>query len=147
MAIPYLEVFLGLLVAYLAYSIWTRLDARYPIVAALALLVVTAIVDALGATGAADTLAGFTALLLLGGIALVLVEYVRSRVLHRPRYANGSFGQPATKGEPAETTHERDRPSQQLLDHLEEETVPPVDAPGGGNEEDERPGDADSDHG
>ena len=43
MAFPYTEVFHGLLLAYMDSSVWARLDARYPIAAALVLLVVTAI--------------------------------------------------------------------------------------------------------
>lgn len=77
MSFPYTEVFLALLVAYMAYSVWSGLDGRYPIAAALLLLVVTAVVDALGNTGAANTLAEFVFFLLGAGVVLLLIEHVR----------------------------------------------------------------------
>ena len=45
--LPYAEVFLALLLAYMVYSVWARIDGRLPIAAALGLLVVTAVVDGL----------------------------------------------------------------------------------------------------
>jgi len=75
--LPYTDLFIALLGAYMLYSIWERLDSRYPIAGALGLLVVAAVVDAAGATGAANTLAVFVFLLLAGGVVLLLVDHVR----------------------------------------------------------------------
>lgn len=77
MGIPYDAVFLALLAVYLVYSVWQRVDSRYPIVAALVLLVITAIVDAAGASGEADTLAVFVFFLLAGGVLLLLIDSFR----------------------------------------------------------------------
>jgi hypothetical protein len=74
---PYTDLFLGLLGAYMVYSAWARLDSRYLIAGALVLLVVAAIVDAGGATGAANTLAIYVFYLLAGGVVLLLVDHVR----------------------------------------------------------------------
>ena len=46
MGFPYDAAFLALLAVYLVYSVWQHLDPRFPILAALILLVVTALVDA-----------------------------------------------------------------------------------------------------
>ncbi len=77
MGFPYVEVFLGLLLGYMVYSVWADLDARFPIGAALVLLVATAVVDALGATDSANTLAEFVFFLLGAGVVLLLIEHVR----------------------------------------------------------------------
>ncbi len=77
MAVPYSDLFLGLLGAYMVYSAWARLDSRYLIAAALVLLVAAAVVDAAGATGAANTLAVYVFFLLGGGVVLLLVDHVR----------------------------------------------------------------------
>lgn len=77
MAFPYTDLFVGLLGAYMVYSVWARLDSRYPIAAALVLLVAAAVVDASGATGAANTLAVFVFFLLAAGVVLLLVDHVR----------------------------------------------------------------------
>jgi hypothetical protein len=74
---PYTGVFLGLLGAYMIYSEWARLDSRYLIAGALVLLVVAAVVDAAGATGAANTIAVYVFFLLAGGVVLLLVDHVR----------------------------------------------------------------------
>ncbi|HYA58571.1 MAG TPA: hypothetical protein VEH57_08975 [Thermoplasmata archaeon] len=79
MGFPYVPVFLGLLLIYMVYSEWVRLDSRYLIGAALLLLAVTAVVDALGATGTANLLAEFVFFLLGGGVVLLLVDHVRER--------------------------------------------------------------------
>jgi len=76
---PYVPVFLVLLLIYMVYSEWVRLDSRYLIGAALLLLAVTAVVDALGATGTANLLAEFVFFLLGGGVVLLLVDHVRER--------------------------------------------------------------------
>jgi peptidoglycan/LPS O-acetylase OafA/YrhL len=69
--------FLLTLLAYMAYSLWTKTDPRYLVGAALLLLVVTAMVDAAGDTGTANTLATFVFYLLGGGVVLLLLEHVR----------------------------------------------------------------------
>ena len=77
MSLPYTDIFLGLLGAYMVYSAWARLDSRYLIAGALVLLVAAAAVDASGATGAANTLAVYVFFLLAGGVVLLLVDHVR----------------------------------------------------------------------
>jgi ABC-type uncharacterized transport system permease subunit len=79
MSSPFVEAFLVLLAVYLVYSAWVGLDSRYPIGAAVALLVVAVVVDAAGNVGGANTLAEFAFWLLAGGLALVLVEHFRPR--------------------------------------------------------------------
>lgn len=87
MTFPYTDVFLGLLGAYMVYSVWARLDSRYLIAGALVLLVVAAIVDAAGATASANTIAVYVFFLLAGGVVLLLVDHVREE---RPARATGS---------------------------------------------------------
>ena len=79
MAVPYLEVFGVLLVGYMAYSFWERIDPRYPIAAGLLLLVATAVTEALGASASADVLAEYVFLLLGAGVVLLLLEQLRGR--------------------------------------------------------------------
>lgn len=77
MAPPWDELVLPLIVAYLAYIVWTRQDGRYPIVLALILLLASAIADAAGDLSAANTLAVFVFYLLVGGVVVLLIEHVR----------------------------------------------------------------------
>jgi hypothetical protein len=108
MDIPYTPIFVGLLVVYLVYSVWAHLDGRYPIGAALALLVVTAVVDAAGDTAAANSLAEFVFFLLAGGVVLLLIEHVRDRP--RAQGEAASVGS-STKGVPPEASEERKGPA------------------------------------
>src|SRR5208282_782400 len=127
MAIPYLEVFLALLGVYLVYSVWARLDPRYPIAAALALLVVTAIVDAANAVATANLLAEYVFCLLGGGVVLLLVDHLRPG--HAvPASGSDSRGSLGSQGPSAEPPDEGDPPAEQLLDHVQEHLVAPVDA-------------------
>ncbi len=108
MTLPYTDLFLGLLAAYMVYSAWARLDSRYLIAGALVLLVAAAVVDAAGATAVANTLAVYVFLLLAGGVVLLLVDHVREE--RRPSTAdpavshrgNGGPGQP-----PAQPANDR----------------------------------------
>ena len=77
MTLPYEELFLGLLGAYMVWSAWARIDSRYLIAGALVLLVAAAVVDAGGATAVANTLAVYVFFLLAGGVILLLVDHVR----------------------------------------------------------------------
>ena len=77
MTIPFVPLFLVLLAAYMICSAWARLDSRYLVAGALALLVATAVVDAGGATAAANTLAEFVFFLLAGGVVLLLIDHLR----------------------------------------------------------------------
>jgi len=104
MDVPYALVFVGLLLAYMVYSGWARLDARYLLGAALILLVATAVVDAAGDTNAANTLAEFVFFLLAGGVVLLLVEYVRDKPRPVPPAESEA---PDAKGVPPEPTEER----------------------------------------
>lgn len=69
--------FLGVLLVYMVYSQWAHLDSRYLLGAALLLLVITAVVDAVGATGDANVLAVYVFYLLGGGVLLLLIDHVR----------------------------------------------------------------------
>jgi hypothetical protein len=128
MAFPYFELFGILLLGYIAYSFWHRLDPRYLIVAALALLVVAAIVAAGGAASVANTLAEYLFLLLGGGVILLLLEQVRPRI--RSPAPDSVGGRAPPEDESTDPSDQGERPPQQPLDHLQEEPVPAVDAPG-----------------
>ena len=131
---PYVEVFLGLLGVYMAYSVWARLDARYPIVAALVLLVATAVVDALGNTTTANTLAEYVFFLLGAGVVLLLIDQIRtSRSPRAPLSPSvrSTAGQPAQPAEPGKGT------TDDSLDRFEKEPVPVVHAAGRKDQEDE----------
>ncbi len=78
MAVPYPEIFLALLAAYLLYSMWARLDSRYPIAMALGLLFVAALADGLGKAATANGYAEYVFFLLAGAIALLVVDHLRS---------------------------------------------------------------------
>jgi hypothetical protein len=144
MDIPYTWAFVVLLLVYMIYSVWARLDGRYPIGAALALLIVTAVVDTLGQTSAADTLAEFVFFLLGGGVVLLLVEHLRERPVAAPPSAGGSL--PA-ESEPSEATQERKGPAQESLDRFEEKSVPVVDRTRREDRADEPESDPDPDRG
>ena len=134
MSFPYVEVFLALLVVYMAYSTWARLDARYPIVAALVLLIVTAIVDASGAGSAANTLAEFVFFLLGAGVVLLLIDHARAA--RRSTDPTGGLVGTAA-GEPAESAQPRQGTTDDPLDRLEQQPVAVVDAPGREHQPDE----------
>ncbi len=137
MTFPFTIAFVVLLLAYMVYSVWAHLDARYPIGAALVLLVATAVVDALGNTGAANALAEYVFFLLGGGVVLLLVEHVREgRAVSAPA-AGSSPGR--AQPDPAEAPQDRETPADQTLDGFEEEPVAVVDTPGEEYEEDEEP--------
>lgn len=144
-AFPFVPVFLVLFLAYMVYSEWARLDSRYPIAAALGLLVVTAVVDASGAVGVANTLAEFVFFLLAGGVVLLLVDHVREgRATPTTADDSGLRPRPTEAADPAK---EREGPPHETLDRPEQELVPLVDAPGEENDHDEQPDDRESDHG
>jgi hypothetical protein len=139
MAFPYLEVFGILLVAYMGYSVWEQLDPRYPIGAGLVLLVATAVTDSVGAPSSADVLAEYVFLLLGAGVILLLVEQVRPR---RTTLRTPLVGGPADPEEHAtDPSEERDLPPQQPLDHLQQQPVALVHAPGDHDDQKEQPRD------
>lgn len=74
-AYPY--VFLGLLIVYMIYSQFARLDSRLPIAAGLVLLVFAGILDAAGAPDAANNVAVYVYFLIGAGVVLLLIDYVR----------------------------------------------------------------------
>jgi hypothetical protein len=114
---PFAEVFLALLAVYMVYSVWAGLDARIPIAAALLLLVATAVVDALGNTDAANTLAEFVFFLLGAGVLLLLIDHVRES--RTPLRAEGTELAVLAEGEASEATKERQGPSEKALHGLE----------------------------
>ncbi len=142
MAVPYLEVFGVLLVGYMAYSFWERIDPRYPIAAGLLLLVATAVTEALGASASADVLAEYVFLLLVAGVVLLLLEQLRGR-RNRPAtpLPQGSAHPEEHSTDPSQ---QRDLPTQEPLDHLEQQPVALVDAPGGHDDQKEQAGDGQS---
>jgi hypothetical protein len=92
MAVPYPEIFLALLAAYLLYSMWARLDSRYPIAMALGLLFVAAVADGLGKAATASAYAEYVFFLLAGAIALLVVDHLRSEAPRIPRPASSARG-------------------------------------------------------
>lgn len=136
MAFPYEEVFLALLVIYAIYSQWARLDSRYPVAAALVLLVVTAAVDAAGASAVANTLAVYVFFLLTAGVLLLLVDHVRAG-RGRPREL------PAAEAPTPlpDTPHQPERSAEHPFGDLQEQPVATVDAPGQQDQRDEQHGD------
>lgn len=144
MDVPYAEIFVGLLAAYMVFSVWAHLDGRYPIGAALVLLVATAVVDATGDVSAANSLAEFVFFLLAGGVVLLLVEHVRDRA---PGATPPSSEAPPSKGVPTETADERKRTADQTLDGLEEQPVALIDGPGRHDQDHKEGGDSESDAG
>jgi hypothetical protein len=140
MAIPLLPVFLVLFGAYLLYSVWARLDPRYPIVAGFGLLVVTAGVDLANAGPEANTLAEYVACLLVGGAALLLLERLR-QVRRGSGWEPGLPGSLGAERPPAQAADQRHRSSEDLLDGVQEQLVSPVDAPRREDDPHERRGD------
>lgn len=131
---PYLVVFVGLLLVYMGYSVWAGLDARYPIAAALVLLVATAVVDALGNTATANTLAEYVFFLLGAGVVLLLIDHVREG---RRRVTAASGGSMSAEGEATQPTQQRKGATDQSLDRFQQKAVPIVDAAGREHENDE----------
>ena len=140
MTFPYVAAFLVLLLAYMVYSQWARLDSRYPIAAALLLLVGTAIVDASGAVGAADTLAEFVFFLLAAGVVLLLLDHARSA-----RAASTASAPVAGHAEAPDPPEERQGPAEESLDRAEQQPVALVHAPGEQDDEQEQTGDGEPD--
>jgi len=135
MDVPYSTIFVGLLLVYLVYSVWARLDGRYPIGAALVLLVATAVVDAAGNVDTANTLAEYVFFLLAGGVVLLVIEQVRDR-----RTTPTASGSPVAERVSSDTPQEGKGPADQSLDGLEEQPVPVIDGAGydHGSQEQER---------
>jgi hypothetical protein len=140
MAFPYLAIFGVLLLLYMAYSLWERLDPRYLIGAGLVLLVATAITEAAGYATAANLLAEYVFFLLGGGVLLLLLDpFLRAR----GKVGGSSLQRPADAEEhPADAAQQRDLPPEQPLDHLEQQPIPLIDAPGGHDDQEEQPRDA-----
>lgn len=141
-AFPYVVLFLGLLLAYMVYSEWARLDSRYPIAAALGLLVITAVVDATGDVGVANTLAEYVFFLLAAGVVLLLVDHAREG-----RAVPATSASAAGQSEAADPTQQGQGPADEALDGPEQEPVSLVDAPGREHDQDEQSGGAEPDHG
>ncbi len=108
---PYVVVFVVLLVVYVGYSLWARLDPRYPIGAALVLLIVAAVTDAAGGVGAANVLAEFVFLLLGAGVLLLLLEHVREG-----RRSATPSGGATGDAQAADAAEQRERSADQPLD-------------------------------
>ncbi len=104
MAFPYVPTFVALLLAYLVYSAWARLDARIPIVGAIALFAAAAAADGLGNFAVAATLSEFSALLLGAGVVLLLVDRWRER---RAGGVPGLGGPTSSNPEPADPSQDR----------------------------------------
>ena len=117
MADTFTLVFLGLLGVYGVYSVWAKLDPRYPVAGGLALLVVSALVDASGATATANTLATYVFYLLGAGVLLLLIDH--GRTARREAASATPVGEKpsAEGGDPAD---ERDGSVKDPLDHFEQ---------------------------
>lgn len=121
MTFPYTDLFLALLGAYMVYSQWARLDSRYPIAGALVLLVVAAVVDAAGATDAANTIAVYVFFLLAGGVVLLLIDHVRDGRSPRPAPPDRSeSGGDRTEDPPAHPADGRQPTAEEPLHGLEQ---------------------------
>lgn len=70
--------FLVLLLVYMVYSQWARLDSRLPIVGGIALILIAAVLDADQLLAAAQVLALYGLFLLGGGTVLILVDHGRA---------------------------------------------------------------------
>jgi hypothetical protein len=133
-------------VAYLGYSLWARLDARYPIVAALGLLVVAGAMDGVGQVDLANTLVVYVFLLMAGGVGLLLVDQVRRNA--RPI---ASAQRPA-QGAEAETpgpdpAKDGQAPTQETLDGLQQQPVALVEASAQKHHQHEQPYDPEGEEG
>lgn len=124
MGLPAVPVFLVLLVAYTAYSWWSSLDPRYPLLAAFALLVACAGLAALGEVGVANTVAVFVFLLLGSGVLLMLLDRLRER-----RRARDPGGDRAPSEMGRQPSDEEDPASEHPLDRLQQQPVADVQAP------------------
>lgn len=143
MADSYSLAFLGLLGVYAVYSVWAKLDPRYPVAGGLALLVAAALVDAAGATATANTLATYVFYLLGAGVLLLLVDHVRTARRAAGSTAPAGEHPAAEGGDPAD---ERDRSAKDPLHHLEQQPVTVVDGAGEDDGEQEEPRDGEPDH-
>ena len=139
MAFPYTEVFLGLLLAYMVSSVWARLDARYPIAAALVLLVVTAVVDAAGEGASANTLAEYVFFLLGAGVVLLLIEHVRKAPDTGTTAGRVGSESPADTVS-ADPSHPGEGHAEDSLHGVEQEPVPLVHALRDEDQDDEQHG-------
>jgi hypothetical protein len=139
----YTLAFLGLLGVYGIYSVWVKLDPRYPVAGGLALLVVSALVDAAGATATANTLATYVFYLLGAGVLLLLVDHGRAARRAAPSTPTAGVEPAAEGGNPAD---EGDGSAKDSLDHLEQQPVAVVDRPREDDREEEEPGHREPDH-
>lgn len=140
MTIPYQDVFLVLLVGYCGYSLWAGLSPRYPLFAALLLLLAAAGTNWAGATEASNNLGLDAIFVLAAAVGLTSLEIVRARGL-RPRAA-GVADPPA-----ADTPQPGQPSSQHSLDDLQGEAVATVDASRSEDDHDEHSGDGEPDQG
>ncbi|HUJ77735.1 MAG TPA: hypothetical protein VLX64_01875 [Thermoplasmata archaeon] len=111
---PFPLLFLALLVAYLIYSVATRLDPRYPIGGALVLLVVAAVADAAGDVAVANSVAEYVFFLLGGGVLLLLIDHLRTS--RAAPSGDPSGVRTPSLGPAGEPAHERDGAPEQPLD-------------------------------
>ena len=143
MDFPYTYVFGGLLVAYMVYSQWVGLDSRYPIGAALVLLVGAAVLDASGATGAASTLSVFVFLLLAAGVILLLIDHVRAA----RRASRLPVAGPSDESKAPEAADQGEAAAEDPLHGLEEQLVSRVHAARQKHHQREQPRDREHDDG
>lgn len=139
MGVSYTDLFLILLAAYSIYSVIVRLDPRYPVAGALLLLVAAAVADAGGSTATANSLAEFCFLLLAAGVLLLLIEHLREARGSPVAIPVDLVPGREVAGEATDPGH---RSAEDPFDRLEQQSVPPVDAPGNDHDDEERRGDA-----
>ncbi len=124
MDFPYTAIFLVLLIVYMVYSQWVRLDSRYPIGGALVLLVAAAIADAFGAVQGANSLAIFAFFLLSAGVILLLIDYLRG---HQPATPFDQARSAVTQTPRPEPSEEIEPATNHPLHRLEEQSIPQVE--------------------
>jgi len=118
MALPYPLLFLALLAAYMLYSAWAGLDARLPVAAAVVLIAASAVADATGRPGAANTFLEYAFFLLAAGVVLLVID--RARRARAGTTADGpSAGTVAPMRPPPEAVQELHPAAEQPLDRPE----------------------------
>jgi hypothetical protein len=139
-SIPFQLGFLAVLLVYALYAAAVGLNPRWPVYGALLVLLLAAVAEGLGSTGAANQLALDVVFLLAVGVALIAFDRWRGRARSAPTVAptNPPGADPAEQREPA---------SQHPLHDLEGQGVAPVDASGQEDDEHEESGDREPDQG
>ncbi|HEV2317187.1 MAG TPA: hypothetical protein VGV89_06400 [Thermoplasmata archaeon] len=101
----------ALVLGYVGYSWWARLDARYPLIGGTFLAIVAGVASWRGELGLAIDLAKYATILFGGGVLLLLIDtaWVRARVARILSVTRGKVsGDPTGSGQRA-ADHPLDR--------------------------------------